>query len=825
MRRDPEPIATYRLQLGPDRSLDAASGLVPYLASLGISHLYLSPIFEAVPGSTHGYDVTDPTRVRGELGGRPALERLRDVLDHHGLGLVLDIVPNHQAVHADNPLWWSLLRDGPDGPAGTVFDVDWGGGPHHPAGSVLLPVLGAHPSQAIAAGDLRLDGTGEEVVVRYHDQCFPLRPGTVPPSVREAPGRAVADGGELEALLARQWYRLAHWRAGQDDLSHRRFFDVTGLVGVRVEDPEVFDRTHALIIELVHEGVVQGLRVDHIDGLADPDGYLDRLAAVTDGAWVLVEKILERGERLPSAWSVDGTTGYEGGALVTEVLHDPTGAPPLVDLFEQVTGDTQAWPEQVACGKRAVLDRLFQPEQRRLLDRAVAALATVGVDADEGSVAEALRELIVSLVPYRTYPPPSGPMGTVEAAVLETATRSARAACPARAELIGELARVLLEGGGGNAGLELRRRFNQVTGAVTAKGVEDTALYRWIPLPGAGDVGAAPHPLGRSLEDFHATAARSTAWPQGLVAASTHDSKRGEDVRARLAVLGEASDEWAAAVRAWNERLGRLPVGEGAPPDGLAALTLWQSLLGAWPIDEERTRGQLRKAMREAKRSTSWTDPDEAYEAAVDAMVAAVFAAPDLLAEVASFVDGVDGPGRVNALAQLLLRLTLPGIPDVYQGNELWRHDLTDPDNRRSVDFDRRRCVLDAINAAAPGDVWPDDGSGRAKMWLLHRALAVRRRHGEAFLGPYAPLSVTGPTADHVVAYLRGDQVVTVVPRFPIALARAGGLQDTEVRLPAGRWVDALDHGRVWEGAVGASELLAPFPVALLVRTPGPAGV
>lgn len=815
MRRNPEPIVTYRLQLGPARDLDDAAGLVPYLASLGISHLYLSPLFEAVPGSTHGYDVTDPTRVREALGGRPALDRLRAVLDQHGLGLVLDIVPNHQAVHAANPAWWSLLRDGPDGPAGNVFDVDWEGGPHHPAGTLLLPVLGEQPTDAIAAGDLRLDHAGEEAVVRYHEQRFPLRPGTLDGS----------GGDGLEALLARQWYRLDHWRKAQDDLSHRRFFDVTGLVGVRVEDPEVFDCTHALIIELVREGVVQGLRVDHIDGLADPDGYLDRLAAATDGAWVVVEKILERGERLASQWSVDGTTGYEGGALITDVLHDPAGGPRLIDLFEEVTGDTNTWVEAVARGKRDVVGRLFRPEQRRLVDRALQALHGAAEDQVAQAVGEALAALVVSLDRYRTYPPPAGPLGPDDATVLDAAVRSAQAACPGRASLVDELGCLLRDGGGGAAGVELRRRFNQVTGAVTAKGVEDTALYRWIALPGAGDVGAAPQPLGRSLEDFHATAARSAAWPQGLVTSSTHDSKRGEDVRARLALLGEVSEDWAAAVYSWGDRLRRLPVGEGAPPDGLAALTLWQTLVGAWPIDEERVRGQLRKAMRETKCSTTWTDPDAAYEGAVDAMVAAAFATPELLDGVASFVAGIDGPGRVNALAQLLLRLTLPGIPDVYQGNECWRHDLTDPDNRRPVDFDRRRRLLDELRDAAPADVWPDDGSGRAKLWLLHRTLAARRHRSEAFLGAYSPLSVEGPAAEHLIAYVRGDQVATVVPRFPVSLARSGGLQDTRVRLPAGHWVDGLDGRRAWEGVVAASELFVPFPVALLVRTPGPAGV
>lgn len=812
MPRNPEPTATYRLQLGPDRDLDGAAALVPHLAALGVSHLYLSPLFEAVPGSTHGYDVTDPTRVRAELGGRPALDRLRTVLDDHRMGLLLDIVPNHQAAHADNPMWWSLLRDGPEGPAGAVFDVDWRGGPGHPAATMLLPVLGEAPEDAVASGALRIDAHDGETVLRYHAQRFPLRSGSAP------------DGSGTAAVLRsleQQWYRLAHWRTHADAVSHRRFFDVDDLVGVRVEDAEVFARTHALVIELVREGVVQGLRVDHIDGLADPAGYLERLAAATDGAWVVVEKILERGERLPSGWMMDGTTGYEGGALITDVLHDPQGAPALEELFAEIAGSDRRWPDEVAQGKQDVLDRLFRPEHRRLTRLATAALGV----ADEAAVADAIGALVVGLDRYRTYPPPNGPMPAAEAGVLLAAADRARATAVERATCIDELAALLVAGGGGAAGVELRRRYNQVTGAVTAKGVEDTALYRWAALPGAGDVGAPPHPLGRSLSEFHADAERSTSWPGGLVTTSTHDSKRSEDARARLALLGEVGEEWSTLVRRWCGRLAERAPGEGAPPDGLAALVLFQTLVGGWPLDEERAQGHLAKSMREAKRSTSWTDPDERYERAVEAMVTGAFGDRALMGEVASFVERLEVPARVNSLAQVLLKVTLPGIPDLYQGNELWRHDLTDPDNRRPVDFDRRRELLDRVRSAGVGSIWPDDGSGRAKLWLSWRALQVRGRHPDAFIGRYAALPVEGEAADHLVAFVRGDQVVTVVPRFPFRLARDGGWRGTTIRLPAGRWADGLDEvdGTDRDGVVAVADLLRSFPVALLVRRPGPA--
>ncbi|MBL8774541.1 MAG: malto-oligosyltrehalose synthase [Acidimicrobiales bacterium] len=812
MPRDPEPAATYRLQLGPDRDLDGAAALVPYLAALGVSHLYLSPLFEAVPGSTHGYDVTDPTRVRAELGGRPALDRLRAVLDDHRMGLLLDIVPNHQAAHADNPMWWSLLRDGPEGPAGAVFDVDWRGGPEHPAGTMLLPVLGEPLEEAVASGALRVDTHGGEVVLRHHRQRFPLRPGSAPVG---------SDPDAMLCSLEQQWYRLADWRTHADEVSHRRFFDVDDLVGVRVEDADVFERTHALVIDLVRSGVVQGLRVDHIDGLADPAGYLERLAAATDGVWVVVEKILEHGERLPPGWLVDGTTGYEVGALISDLLHDPQGASGLEALFAEVTGSDRRWPDEVTRGKQDVLDRLFRPEHRRLTRLATAALGVV----DEAAVSDAIGALVVGLDRYRTYPPPSGPMSAAEAGVLLAAADRARATAVDRATCIDELAALLVDGGGDAAGLELRRRYNQATGAVTAKGVEDTALYRWAALPGAGDVGAPPHPLGRSLSEFHAGAERSTSWPGGLVATSTHDSKRSEDARARLAVLGEVGEEWSTVVRRWFGRLAEYPPGEGAPPDALAALVLVQTLVGGWPLDEERAQGHLAKSMREAKLATSWTDPDERYERAVEAMVAAAFGDRALMAEAASFVERLEVPSRVNSLAEVLLKMTLPGIPDLYQGNELWRHDLTDPDNRRPVDFERRRELLDGVRSAGAGSLWPDDGSGRAKLWLCWRALQVRGRHPDAFIGRYAALPVEGEAADHLVAFVRGDQVVTVVPRFPVRLERDGGWRGTTIRLPAGRWADGLDEidGTDHDGVVAVAELLRSFPVALLVRRPGPA--
>lgn len=818
-RAAPDPIATYRVQLTPAFDLDAAADLVPYLARLGISHLYLSPVFEAVPGSAHGYDGVDPTRVRGELGGRPALDRLRVALDQHDLGLLLDVVPNHLATHHTNPWWWSLLAEGRDGPGGATFDVDWDGGAHRPPGTVLVPVLGAPLDEVLARGELSVVGAEHGPELRYFEHRFPLAPGTAP-----AGGVAAGDEARLREVLAAQRYRLAHWRVAATEVGYRRFFDITSLIGVRVEDPHVFSAAHALVGELVEQGVVQGLRVDHVDGLADPAGYLDDLAARTDRTWVVVEKVLGHDERLPGEWAVDGTTGYEVAELVSRALVDHGGEAALVALHQRVAGGPASWAEVVAEAKAEVLDRLFAAELGRvaaLLTRALG--GPPGQGPDEAELVAGLRALVLGFDVYRPYPPPAGPLGIEASLRLRRAADRARAAAPEAVSAVDRIEALLLAGEGGEAGLEARTRLAQLTGPVMAKGVEDTALYRWIPLVSAGDVGAEPSPLGLpgGVDAFHKRACALAAWPRSLSATSTHDSKRSEDVRARLHVLSELPDRWAEVVDRWSAAVD--PVGTAV--DGRARLLLWQTLVGAWPVSEPRVRDHLRKANREAKLRTSWTDPDRAYEAEVDRLVERVFADEVLLASIAAFVAELEAAGRTNALVQVLLKVALPGVPDVYQGNEVWRHDLTDPDNRRTVDVDRRRSLLAwvADPTVGPADVWPegdvaDPGrAGAAKLWLLHRTLAVRHARPAAFAGGYQPLRAEGAAAEHVLAFARGDDVVVVVPRLTVRLAVAGGWRGTTLALPAGRWHDALVGGE-HRGAVEVADLLSAFPAALLVR-------
>ncbi len=814
----PIPVATYRFQLTPEHDLDTAAAVVPYLAELGISHLYLSPIFEAVPGSTHGYDGTDPTRVREVLGGHPALDRLRAVLDEHDMGLLLDIVPNHLATHATNPWWWATLRDGQESEAARTFDIDWSGGRERPVGTVLLPVLGRPVAEAVAAGELAVVAGPAGAELAVHEHRFPLRHPEDAGAGTSVRGTTtdIADDADLDlpALLNAQHYRLADWRVAEHELSYRRFFDNLPLIGVRVEDEAVFEQTHSLVLDLVADGVVQGLRVDHIDGLADPKGYLDRLADRTDRVWVVVEKIVLGDEQLDPGWRVDGTTGYEHGASIGSVLARADGEQALIELYRAMTADERSWAAAVADDKREVLHRLFRPELCRLTTLFAAALG----EPDNESLLAAVATLVVSFDVYRMYAPPSGPMPPSTSERLAAATERARVELAPHSHLIDRLAAVLRTGQGGAAGLEARTRLAQLTGPVTAKGVEDTALYRWVALP--GDVGAEPVPSGCPLDAFHDAAREATRRPSALVTTSTHDSKRSEDVRSRLRLLAEMPDDWAGAVRSWSAAVAEATCDAGSV-DGRTVLVLWQTLVGAWPIDAQRVRGHLRKSVREAKLHTSWTAPDDAYEAAVDHLVDAVYADDRLVMGIEAFAQVLDHHARVDSLAQLLLKLTHPGVPDIYQGNELWRFDLTDPDDRRGVDWDRRRALLAVAAHAEAADVWPEPREGLAKLWLLHRALAVRAAHHDAFRGDHLPLAVGGRAADHAISFVRGDEVVVLVPRWPVTLERAGGWGDTTCTLPDGVWADALDEARTWTGRVAVGDLCAPYPVALLTRRAG----
>ncbi|MCX4749718.1 malto-oligosyltrehalose synthase [Kitasatospora sp. NBC_01287] len=736
------PTASYRLQLQPSFTLVDAAAAVPYLAGLGVSHLHLSPLLEATPGSSHGYDTVDHTRISEQLGGERALRALAAAGREHGLRLIADIVPNHMALpvpeRLNHPLW-QVLRDGPQSPYAHWFDIDWAA----QGGRILLPVLGDRLGAVL--DQLKVD----QDTLRYYDHVFPLRPGTERLPLRE--------------LLTRQHYRLAWWRLAGTELNYRRFFSINELIALRVEDPEVFRATHAVLLRLHAEGVIDGFRVDHPDGLADPRGYLRRLAEASGGAYTVVEKILTGQERLPGDWPCAGTTGYDALRHVDGVLTDGAGVRRLAGLYADYTGLRSSAAEQARLGRAEMT--CPQGELAAEMNRLVRLAERIGAAEPEladhapAAVREALCELFTHYTVYRPY--------------LQTAERTVTTP-----ESTTEFVELLTQGhlGAGPLKDEFRTRFAQTASAVAAKGVEDTAFYRWYPLLSLNEVGGDPAHPGVDPADFHRWCEEiQRNWPLTMTALSTHDTKRSADARARLAVLAELPERWSQECLAWSELV-------DGPADRNAQWLLWQTLVAAWPLGGERLRQVLLKSVREAKQATSWTAQDPVYEAAVTDHAEAVLASPELMARIGAFVAFLEPYARSNSLSAALLHLTMPGVPDLYQGSELPLHTLVDPDNRAPVDFDVPEVDLSDF--------------ARRKLRLTRTALHLTRP-----LGRYRPLEA----GEHLIAYQRGPDITVVATRLPYALARRG--EPAVLELP-GQWRDLLTD-RPFDGVVDTVALLA----------------
>jgi len=841
------PSSTYRLQLSPAFTFDDAAAVVPYLHRLGVTHAYLSPILQAAPGSAHGYDVVEHGWINVELGGEVGLRRLVDVLHRHGMGAIADIVPNHMGMpvpETGNRALWSVLRDGPDSAYAGWFDIDWSA----QDGAVLLPVLGSRLGDCVRRGELRIDpagdpaaprtgGLGPEPVLRYFDHVFPLRPGT-----EKLP---------LPELLAEQHYRLAYWRVAVEEPGYRRFFDISTLIALRVEDPAVFDATHRLLLDLLAEGVLDGLRIDHVDGLADPRGYLRRLDEATGGAaWIVAEKILAADETMPEDWPCAGGTGYDATRALTALLTDPAGAARLTALHSGLTGGPEDFVAVALQSKLDVLDRVLHAELDRLTEL-LAAICRTSLelyDHTHTGLRASLRALLAALPVYRAYTVPGEPPPAESVKLIEAAATRAAATLPEERHDTLVVVRDLVLGRIGPRDRlrdEFQVRFQQTGGAVAAKGVEDTATYRWSALPMAGDVGGDPSAPALSPTEFHLFCAlRHSRHPDAMTTLSTHDTKRSEDVRARLAVLAELPDEWAAAVLGWQARARELDraaaseqaAGEDQWPDPETEYLLWQTLVSCRPLGEDRLLPYLTKAVREAKLHTSWTAPDEAYEAAVLDFARLVLADEELADGVQRFADRIDTYARANILGQKLLQLTMTGVPDVYQSTEADFQALVDPDNRRPVDFGALAARLERVDAAGlggldglepPGPLSSLEAISAAKTLVVRRALRLRGEHPEWFGADASqtPLFPTGPAAEHAVAFLRGDRVAVVATRLPVGLERAGGWRGTALALPRGTWRCLLtgrgydtDAGTAAGTEIPLAELTDALPIALLVR-------
>jgi (1->4)-alpha-D-glucan 1-alpha-D-glucosylmutase len=818
----PVPASTYRVQLSEAFTFDDLLAQVDYLDRLGVSHVYLSPILQATIGSTHGYDVIDHDRIAEGLGGEPALRRLAEALHARGLSAIADVVPNHMAVPVPengNRALWSVLRDGPESPFAAWFDVDWSA----QDGALLLPVLGKRIGECLRTGELHADRSAAAVaefggpVLRYFGHVFPLRPGT--------------EDFEPPELLRAQYYRPAYWRVAAEEPGYRRFFDISSLIAVRVEDPGVLHATHRLLLELVHDGTLDGLRIDHPDGLADPRGYLRSLRAAADGAWTVVEKILGADEQLPADWECAGTTGYDAQRAVGALLTDPAGAERLVALYAGLTGSAQEFGPVAREARLEVLGTVLHAEADRLVEVLVAICRTELElrDHTQTGLRECVNALIANLGVYRAYTVPGEPAPAESVARVEAAAEAAAAMLPAERHETLRLVRDLALGRVGPRDAprdEFQIRFQQTCSAVMAKGVEDTAFYRWTALPGAEDVGGEPTEPAMAPVGFHGFCAlRQAEWPAAMTALSTHDSKRSEDVRARLAVLTELPDEWSAALAGFQVAV-RATATPPQAPDPADEYMFWQTVLGAWPIDVDRLLPYLRKALREAKTRTSWSAPDEAYEAVLLDFAQAALESKKVRDELAGFADRIAPATNSNILTQKLVQLTMAGVPDVYQGSESEFWALTDPDNRRPVDFAALRNQLDEADAAASaGSAAALAGTPAAKLLVTSRALRLRREHPEWFAPEAAqtPLFPIGPAVQHAVAFLRGENAVTVGTRLPGGLERAGGWHDTVLSLPPGLWrcrISGREYPVDGDSDLGVplAQLTADLPVALLVR-------
>jgi (1->4)-alpha-D-glucan 1-alpha-D-glucosylmutase len=740
-----------------------AEKLLDYLDELGVSHVYLSPILTAAEGSTHGYDVTDPTQVSPSLGGAEGLAQLSAAARARGLGLIVDIVPNHVGVDdpTQNRWWWDVLARGQESPYATYFDIDW---TLDPDGRIVLPVLGSDDD----VERLTVDGD----VLRLDGRTWPIAAGTGPGS-----GPEVHD---------RQHYRLIGWR--NNVCGYRRFFSITSLAGLRQEDRSVFDATHVEVKRWFDEGVVDGLRIDHPDGLSDPAGYLAWLRDLTGSdAWIVIEKILAVDESLDPTLCVAGTTGYDALREVGGVFIDPTGKQALTDLVDSPGGDYAGTPLVARALKAEAVTETLGSELGRLCRRIVVATGTEHPDLP-AAVAALLSHVGVYRSDYVSL-----------ATVLPVALAETIAAEPRFGEPLAIVAAAV------GTDVEAATRLQQLCGAATAKSMEDCLFYRDARLVSLNEVGGEPEWFGVGAAEFHDRAAvRARLWPSAMTTLSTHDTKRGEDVRARIGVLSQVPSLWAELVGTWTV--------QAPPPDAATALFLWQNVFGVWPTDgvvsselRERLHAYTEKAIREAATHTSWNDPDAEFESAVHSWLDAVIDGP-AAAELSSLVARLDEYGRSDALGQKLIQLTAPGIPDVYQGTELWDDSLVDPDNRRPVDYDARREALRSLE--------------HPKLRVTSAALRLRRERPDTFRsGGYRAVLAGGQAREHVVAFLRGDDVLVAVSRWTVRLSETGW-GDTSLELPGGQWTDRLT-GRSHSGRVAVAELFGRLPVALLERARG----
>ena len=881
MRRVPR--STYRLQLHAGFTFDDAIRVAGYLKDLGVSHIYTSPYLQAAPGSMHGYNVVDHEKVNQELGGEEGHRRFCARLKELGIGQVLDIVPNHMATGPENRYWWDVLENGPSSRFATWFDIDWHSAEVKLQNKVLIPVLGDQYGRVLSANQFKIEHQSGLFSVHYIENQFPLAPRSlavplskaaqyadnaklsfiadslarlpVPepadrelilsrhrdktviyellrrllaeqPEISDAIARAVddlnRDHDALDEVLNLQHYRLAYWRTADQELGYRRFFDINTLIGLRVERPDVFDATHQRILHWLNDAVLDGIRVDHPDGLRDPQQYFERLRRRAPDVWVIAEKILQPGESLRAEWPIEGTTGYDFLNVCNQLMVRPEGLQELTGIYNAFIN------EAVEFGSLARNMKLNV--ERETLGSDVNRLTSLFVEVCENNrdrrdytraeIRRALREIASCFTLYRTYVVPSRDQVTDEDRnEIDQAVAAAKLGRPdldpGLMDFIGD---VLALRARGELEAEFLLRFQQFTSPVMAKGLEDTTFYCFNRMIGLNEVGGSPDRNGLTLAEFHQYCAKMQAeHPLTMTTLSTHDTKRADDVRARLAVITELPARWRSAVSRWSRRNAQFKTGNY--PDRNTEYFFYQTLVGTWPISAERMTAYMEKAAREAKQHTSWTQQNKEFEDALKNFVERTLASAEFIAEIETFVGLLLMPGRINSLAQTLLKFTAPGVPDTYQGSELWDLRLVDPDNRGPVDYESRSVMLAELKSGlAVEEIMRRIDDGLPKLWLVHCALKLRQERPEWFgkCAHYAPLEVSGPKAENVITYIRGQNLITCAPRWSATLGGRWG--STSVGLPEGRWKNLLTQEEVNGGSMRIETLLKRFPVALLTK-------
>jgi (1->4)-alpha-D-glucan 1-alpha-D-glucosylmutase len=809
------PRGTYRLQFNEHFRLVDALALVPYFKELGVSHLYASPLFKAAPHSAHGYDVCNFNELNPEIGTEDDLEKLIAALRERNMGLVLDIVPNHMGISTSENEWWQdILKNGSSSRFAKYFDIEWYPPDPKLCGKVLLPVLGDHYESILKRGELKVQKENGEAVLRYFENEFPIVPDSIPKHFSAE--HVNSDHHALNDLIQKQNYSLAFWGDGDSRLNYRRFFAISTLAGVRVEDKRVFEDVHSLLKQWLGRQWLDGLRVDHPDGLRDPGTYVKRLRILAPDIWTVVEKILQPGEDMPGDWPVEGTVGYDFLNQVNSLFIQTRNKRVLADFYTDFTGEPTDAGRMVREKKRLILETLFVAEVRRLVDllTEIAARRSAHQDFSREHLREALVEFVSCFSVYRTYVRAEDEfVGESDLLYINEAVACAKIdrpdLPPALFEFFGDLLLLLFHG---EAEFEFVARFQQLTGPAMAKGVEDTAFYCLNYFLSVNEVGGDPSKFGVSTDEFHEFCRKlQVRGGRSMLCSSTHDTKRSEDVRARLNVLSEIPREWCAAIARWqkmNERHRKNHF-----PDRNIEYVLYQTLAGAWPISLERLLANMEKASCEAKQHTDWNHRNPQYDEALTNFTTNVLQDRNFISDLETFVASITEAAQINSLAQMLIKLTAPGVPDIYQGNEIWDFSVVDPDNRRPVDFERRQRLLVEAEELSAEDVWRRRDEGLPKLWLIRKVLAFRARHEEQFNGNYEPVLPRGNNTDHIVAFIRGDGVMTVVPRF--TQSRAGEMPG--LLLPPGRWRNEFT-AESFAGDVPADELLTKFPVVLLIR-------